>query len=605
MEPAEITNFGRFFQHIAEIYGSRNAIFWRVQDPANNNKYTYQSITGSKLEELVYHTAKAIEKLGLKPGDKAAIISETRFEWVVADFACIMNQLVTVPIFTTLSSSQIQYILDHSGAKICFVSTKLIAEKIFAVFNELPELKHVISFNKFDDTHPYLLNLENIIYRSIVLEKESYSEEEADRYINKCSAEMKPQDILTIIYTSGTTGIPKGVCLTHKNILTNVFQCQKAFTLNINDRFLSFLPFAHSYERTTGYYFGLYAGAEVYYAENIDTIPQQFIETKPTIVTAVPLLFSRMYTRLVKSIQSMPKHRQLIIRSAIRIGRKYRNNKLNILWKTADKLIFKTIRERMGGCMRYFISGGSALNKDLGEFFDALGIEIYEGYGMTEASPVISVNRVGLNKFGTVGKPLDGLTVKIAKDGEILIKGDTVMACYYKNEKETRETILDGWLHTGDIGEIDEDNYIKITDRKKSLIKTEGGKYISLTHIEETLTESKYIDQVIAFASDDKPFVSALIVPDFEELKQTLVSSGINSADNTALVQDKNVMKLIETEIKNYQKKHAKYEHVRKFILMPRLFTIERGEMTPTMKLKRKVIEEKYKDVIEEMYRIK
>jgi long-chain acyl-CoA synthetase len=504
-----------------------------------------------------------------------------------------------------MTSSQIQYILDNSEAKICFVSTRLIAEKIIPVFDELTELKYVIAFNKFEDSHPYLLNLENIIYRSMLFGKEGYSEEEADRYFEECSSQMDTQDILTIIYTSGTTGTPKGVCLTHKNILTNVFQCQKAFPLETTDRFLSFLPFAHSYERTTGYYFGLYAGAEVYYAQNIDTIQQQLLETKPTIITAVPLLFSRIFTRLVKSIQSMPKHRQVMVRSAIRIGRRYRNNKSHVLWKTADKLVFKTVRERMGGCMRYLISGGSALNKELGEFFDSLGIIIYEGYGMTEASPVISVNRVELNKYGTVGKPLDGTKVKIADDGEILVKGDTVMSGYHKNEKETRQTIIDGWLHTGDIGHLDEDNYLTITDRKKTLIKSEGGEYISLTHIEDTLSNSNFIDQVITFAGDDKPFVTALIVPDFNELITYSQNENIEFGDFIELIKKEKIIRLFESEINKHQKSQPKFTRVRKFVLMPRPFNIERGEMTPTLKLKRKVIEEKHKDIIEHMYKVK
>jgi long-chain acyl-CoA synthetase len=294
-----------------------------------------------------------------------------------------------------------------------------------------------------------------------------------------------------------------------------------------------------------------------------------------------------------------------MVRSAIRIGRRYRNNKSHVLWKTADKLVFKTVRERMGGCLRYLISGGSALNKELGEFFDSLVIIIYEGYGMTEASPVISVNRVELNKYGTVGKPLDGTKVKIADDGEILVKGDTVMSGYHKNEKETRETIIDGWLHTGDIGELDEDNYLTITDRKKTLIKSEGGEYISLTHIEDTLSNSNFIDQVITFAGDDKPFVTALIVPDFNELITYSQNENIEFGDFIELIKKEKIIRLFESEINKHQKSQPKFTRVRKFVLMPRPFNIERGEMTPTLKLKRKVIEEKHKDIIEHMYKVK
>jgi long-chain acyl-CoA synthetase len=605
METSEITNFGKFFQHVTEIYGTRNAIFWRDQTPSNGDKFSYKSITGKKLKELVFHTSRAIQKLGLVPGDKAAIISESRFEWVVADYSCILNRLITVPVFTTMTSSQIKYILEHSGTKVCFVSTQLLAEKVNAVFDELPDLKYIISFNMVEDAPTHMLNLEELIYQEIVNEKDSYSEGTADGYIRECASKIDPQDILTIIYTSGTTGIPKGVCLTHKNILTNIFQCQKAFSLDSSDRFLSYLPIAHSYERTTGYSFALYVGAEIYYAQTIDTLQQQFLEVKPTILTSVPLLFVRVYTRIMKSIETMPRRRKLLVKTAVRIGRRYRGNKSHILWKAADRIILHKIRERTGGSLRYVISGASALNKEVSEFFDAIGITIYEGYGMTEASPVISVNRPEKNKFGTVGKPLDGVEVKIAGDGEILVKGDTVMPGYYRNEKETNETIINGWLHTGDIGQMDEDNYLTITDRKKSLIKSEGGEYISLTHVEDTISESKYVSQVITFAGDDKPFITALIVPDFDELKSYAGTKDIYFEDNLDLVQNKEITKLYESEIDHYQKGHAKFTRVRKFVLLPKPFTIESGEMTPTLKLKRKVIEERYKDVIDKMYAVK
>jgi long-chain acyl-CoA synthetase len=605
METSEIANFGKFFQHVTEIYGTRNAIFWRDPIPTNGDKYSYKSITGKKLKELVFHTSRALLKLGLVPGDKSAIISESRFEWVVADYSCILNRLITVPVFTTMTSSQIKYILEHSGTKVCFVSTHLLAEKVNAVFDELSDLKYIISFNKVEDAPPHTLNLEELIYQEIVNEKDSYSEGTADGYIRECASKIDPQDILTIIYTSGTTGIPKGVCLTHKNILTNIFQCQKAFSLDSSDRFLSYLPIAHSYERTTGYSFALYVGAEIYYAQTIDTLQQQFLEVKPTILTSVPLLFVRVYTRIMKSIETMPRRRKLLVKTAVSIGRRYRGNKSHILWKAADRIILHKIRERTGGSLRYVISGASALNKEVSEFFDAIGITIYEGYGMTEASPVISVNRPEKNKFGTVGKPLDGVEVKIAGDGEILVKGDTVMPGYYRNEKETNETIIDGWLHTGDIGQMDEDNYLTITDRKKSLIKSEGGEYISLTHVEDTISESKYVSQVITFAGDDKPFITALIVPDFDELRGYTGAKDIYFEDNFDLIQNQEIMKLFESEINHYQKGHAKFTRVRKFVLLPKPFTIESDEMTPTLKLKRKMIEERYKDVIDKMYAVK
>lgn len=595
-------NFCTFFSDIVKCYGSRNAIYWRKPNPENRN-FEYDSLTGNKLKELVYYTAKAIREFELSPNDKAAIISETRFEWVLSDFACITNRLVTVPIYHTMTASQMKYIIEHSGAKICFVSTRAVAEKIIAVYNELPELKLIIAFNKFDTEFKHIIFFEDLIYQSILHNKESYRDESADKLFDDCGNRVKEDDTLTIIYTSGTTGNPKGVALSHKNILSNIEAAKKAFPMLCDkDRFLSFLPLAHSYERTAGYYLALSLGAEIYYAQNIDTLQSQFLEVKPTIIISVPLLFSRIYTRLMKSIQSMPRRKKIIANTALNLARKSGNNKSSFLWRLADILVFRTIRERTGGALRFAISGGSALNKDIVMLFESIDLPVYEGYGMTEASPVISVNRPGANKIGTVGTVLDGVEVKIAEDGEILIRGESVMKGYYKNESETKNTIIDGWLHSGDIGEMDSDGYIKITDRKKSLIKSEGGKYISLTHIEETLESSKYINQVITFAGDDKPFVSALIVPDFEELKSYALSNGIPAESNIELINHASIKKLFENEIPSCQQNHAKYERVRKFTLLPSPFTIESGELTPSLKIKRKVIEEKYKSMIIKMY---
>jgi len=593
--PKQFTNFGEYVETVISMFGSRKAIFWRENEH-------YESLTGKKLKELVYLTAREIEKFNLKPGEKAAIISENRYEWVVTDFACIINRIVTVPIYTTLTSKQIKYILKHSGARLCFVSPGAIVEKVNSVFKELPLLKKIICFDNASNGNKKIINFKELIYYSLISTQENYNEEEADKYFRNCSEKMTEDDLLTIIYTSGTTGIPKGVCLTHKNVITNIRQCQKAFPIDNTDRFLSFLPFAHSYERTTGYYYALSVGAEVYYAKSIDTLSSQLIEVKPTIMTAVPLLFNRIYTRLMKGIQSLPRRKQIMVKSAFSIARRFRENKNSMVWKTADKIVFKTLRERTGGRIKFFISGGSALNTKLAEFFDGIGIMIYQGYGMTEASPVISVNRIGRNKFGTVGIPLDGIEVKIADDGEILVKGDNVMTGYYKLDEETKKTIINGWLHTGDIGEM-YNGFLKITDRKKSLIKTSGGKYISLTHIEETIDNSPYVHQVITFASDEKHFVSGLIVPDFDELKNFASDSKISFENEKELIQNPAVLKLFEAEINRCQKNMAKYERVRKFALLAVPFTIENETLTPSLKLKRKVIEEKHKAIIDKLYK--
>ncbi len=597
------SNFSEFFEFVTEIFGDRPAIFWKERSSAESaESKSYTGLSGKKLKELVYMLSHSLAGIGLKPGDRAAIISESRFEWVVSDFASISNRLVTVPIFPTMTSQQIKYILEHSESKICFVSTKLMCDKVNAVFRELPNLKKIITFNKLSSEDEHILNFEDLIYGELLHGKGPYDEKKADEYFRQCSAQQKSDNLFTIIYTSGTTGNPKGVCLSHRNVLSNIKQCTDSFPVDSTDRFLSFLPLAHTYERTGGYYVPLSKGAQIYYAENIDRLASNMSEAKPTIVLAVPMLFSRMHSRVIKNIDSLSGLKRIITKRALKTGMKYRSDKGSIFWRVADKKVFSAIREKTGGSIKFFISGGSALNKDTAEFFDSVGILILQGYGMTEASPVISVNRVDRNKFGSVGPPLEGVKVKIAEDGEILVKGENVMIGYYRNEKETSEMIKEDWLHTGDIGVMDSDGMLTITDRKKTLIKTSAGKYISLTHIEDIIQRSELIDQIITFASDDRHFVSALIVPDMDKLKELAERNNLDPENIRTLIANEKIISTFDAEIEAFQKPLAKYERVRKFALLERPFTIEGGELTPTLKLKRKVIEEKYKDIITGFY---
>lgn len=592
-------NFTEFFQSVCRRYSNEGAIYWKDTNEANKE---YKNITGSKLKELTYLLARAIEQYGIKPGETAAIISETRFEWVVTDFACISKQIVTVPVYPTMTSEQIRFILQHSESRLCFVSTNLMAEKVNAVFNELPKLKKIITFNKTDHTNEHIISFEELIYGELLEEKTAYSDKTADNFFSQSASVQTPEDLLTIIYTSGTTGVPKGVCLSHKNVLANVKQCTDSFPVHPDDIFLSFLPLAHTYERTGGYYVPLSKGAKIYYAKNIDTLAAQMAEVKPTIVLAVPMLFTRIASRVIKNIEQMPLLKRTITKRALKIGRAFRENKSNPLWKLADKRVFSVIRERTGGRIKFFISGGSALSKETAEFFDSIGILILQGYGMTEASPVISVNRLDNNEFGTVGPPLENVNVKIAPDGEILVQGDNVMLGYFRNQKETDEMIINNWLHTGDIGELDKHGKLKITDRKKTLIKTATGKYISLTHIEENLERSEYISQVISFASDEKDYVTALIVPDPDMLEGLAKKLNVKYNELKDLTDNDIIHNFFESEIDVLQKPLAKYERVRKFALLDTPFSIESGELTPTLKLKRKVIEEKHKELIVSFY---
>jgi len=418
------------------------------------------------------------------------------------------------------------------------------------------------------------------------------------------------KDEIIAKFHKGTKEIPKGVVLTHKNIMSNVTSALETYPITKDDVFLSFLPLCHIFERMGGYYTAFASGAAIYYAESIEKVATNLMEVKPTIMTSVPRLFERIYSRIIKNVEKQPKKKQKIFYSAIKVGSEYAKAKkagkvslaLKIKNKLASKLVFKKIVERTGGNIRFFISGGAALSRELGEFFEAVGIIIIEGYGLTESSPVITANRIDDYKFGSVGKPLPGVEVKIAPDGEILAKGPNIMKGYHKNKKETTETIKDGWLHTGDIGVFDADGFLMITDRKKHLFKTSAGKYIAPTHIENTFLASKYIDQFIVIG-DRRMFVSALIVPDFEAVKEYADSNKIPYADEKDLVQNDKIYKLLEDDMIRFQKKLANYERVRKFVLLDRPFTIDSGEITPSMKIKRKIVEENYNDLIELMYK--
>jgi long-chain acyl-CoA synthetase len=423
------------------------------------------------------------------------------------------------------------------------------------------------------------------------------------------AAKVKEHDLCTIIYTSGTTGEPKGVMLTHKNIVSNFVSALNAFPISSSDIFLSFLPLCHIFERMAGYYTAFASGGLIAYAQSIETVAQDMVDIKPTIITTVPRLFERIHSKIMRNVESQPAKKQKIFHWALATGAAFQKAKksgvmpisLSVKNKVADKLVFKKLRARTGGALRFFISGGAALPRELGTFFEAVGILIIEGYGLTESSPVIAANRVDNYKFGTVGKPFPGVEVKIALDGEILARGPNIMPGYFKNRKETEETVKDGWLQTGDIGVFDAEGFLMITDRKKHLFKTSGGKYVAPTPIENMFLASQYIEQFILIG-DRRMFLSALIVPDFEALKAYADAHGITYKDNDELVASKVIYDLMEAELVRFQRNIANYERVRKFALLDKPFSIESGEMTPTMKLKRKVIEERYKELIEGMY---
>lgn len=508
----------------------------------------------TKIESLISYYQAA----GLGKGDKIAIISENRIEWIVTDIAAAFLGLVTVPIYNTLSKEQIKYILGNSGSVMCFVSGSLMLDRVLQSRDELPDLKSVISYNDFHDIE----RPEGICYFSEIVSHARDHIPDINKLKILCD-KIEEEDLLTIIYTSGTTGIPKGVMLSNKNICSNLVSCQNVLEISERDSFLSFLPYSHIYERVAGYYLALFSGAKIYYAQNIDTIATQMPETKPTIIITVPRLLDKMYYKVMKSgLEETSGIKKRIFKWAIRTAKPGKSNNPTLNWKIANFMVYKKIKDKTGGRIRCFVSGGGALNKQIGEFFDGIGLQVLEGYGMTETSPVISVNRPGRNKYGTVGIPLDGVMVDIAHDGEILVKGELVMQGYYNLPEETSETIKNGWLHTGDIGEFDKDGFLKITDRKKSLFKTSGGKYIAPLQIEETLAQLPWIEQIIAIGNE-RMFVSALIVPAKDELIAIAKKNSFDANSFETLIENSEFLKLLQRQINSAQKNLGSHEKVK------------------------------------------
>ena len=566
---------------------------------------TYQGISYSKFKEETNLFAFGLVSLGIKREDKIAIISENRPEWIYSDMAILALGATDVPLYPSLTSASIEFILNNSESKAVIVSNKFQLNKILKIHKNCRHVKHIIIFNE-KDFDPSINHL--YTFKQIQNIGRDFKDEDPE-LLNESRKLINENDVCTIIYTSGTTGEPKGVVLTHKNIMSNVDAALKSFPIGKDDVFLSFLPLCHIFERMAGYYTAVSSGAMICYAESIETVANNLLEVKPTLLTTVPRLFERIHSKIMKNVESQSINKQKIFYWALETGRQYANAKkeknltitLSVKHGLASKLVLKKIQEKTGGNLRFFISGGAPLSRELGEFFEAIGISILEGYGLTETSPVIAANRIDDYKFGTVGKVFPEIEVKIAHDGEILVKGPNVMQGYYKNKKETEATLKDGWLHTGDIGVFDADGFLMITDRKKHLFKTSAGKYIAPAHIENTFLASKYIDQFVLIG-DKRMFLSALIVPDFEAVKEYADSHKIPYTTNQDLTRNDTIYKLFENDMMQFQKKLANYERVRKFILLDKPFTIESGEITPSLKIKRKVVENKYKEFIENLY---
>lgn len=562
-------------------------------------------ISSDEFRTAVEETAAGFESLGLKSTDRLGILGENRPEWAYTDLATLCSRATVVTIYPSLPANQILYILKDSGVRIVVASNQAQAEKVLAVKAEAPELQHVVVM---DDAAVFgtqtLSSVREVGRRALALDKD---------LIRRRAATVRPDDLATLIYTSGTTGDPKGVMLTHANIGSNVATCAREIfsLLGPDDAVLSFLPLCHVFERMGGQFVMLKRGVTIAYAESIESVAQNLLEIQPTILVSVPRIYEKVMGKVRDKVAAAPPARQKLFAFAERTGRAVFDARqagesvspwLALKYKIADALVLRTVRAGLGGRIRIAVSGGAALPKEIGLFFGSMGLTILEGYGLTETSPVISVNTPKNNRTGSVGKPIDGVEVRIAGDGEILTRGPHVMQGYFNKPEATAEVIdHQGYFHTGDIGRIDEDGYLYITDRKKDLIVTSAGKNIAPQPIENLMKAHPLIQELV-MVGNARNYPTALVVPKFENLTRLAEQEGITNISRAELIANPRVIELMEQAIASLSGELAQYEKIKRITLIPHEFSIDAGELTPTLKVKRRVVEARYKDLIDRMY---
>jgi long-chain acyl-CoA synthetase len=564
----------------------------------------WQSLTFGDVARRVRELALGLVQSGIQRGDRVAIWSENRPEWNLADLATLAVGAIDVPIYTTQSLDQVEYILNDSAARAIFVAAPFL-EKLLELKPHLPSLELIFAFDEPSAQSATIIRVEDLASAGRTL-----FGEQPGLYESLWQA-SRPEDLATLLYTSGTTGDPKGVMLTHKNLTANTLLSYHWSALeNRRDRALTYLPFTHIFERAMWYLF-LYAGAVVAYAESIDRVAANLAEIRPTVMTSVPRMFEKIYARIIERGVDAGFPKKQIFLWSLGVGHKWAVRRdqqkpagwwLSLQHKVADKLVFSKWREAVGGRIRVFISGGAPLAPEIAYLFSAAGLPILQGYGMTETSPSISCNTETRNKIGTVGPVLDGVQVKIAEDGEILVKGDTVMKGYYNRTEENAAAFTpDGWLRTGDIGHLDEEGYLVITDRKKELIKTSGGKYVAPQRVESMIKSSRFVSQVFVIGNARK-FPSALIVPNLELLRSYAALKGIEYDSDAELIQQPRIVDLVQRQVDKYTAELGQWEKVKRIALLEHELTIESGDLTPTLKARRSVIENHYAAVIEQLY---
>lgn len=566
---------------------------------------TYQPISSRTLADRVRRVALGLSELGIRAGERVAIFSENRPEWAIADYACLTTCLADVPLYPNLPPEQAAYILRDSGAVAIFVSDAAQAAKIAAVREKCPTLKHVITFAADRHAGAELTMAE--------LEAKGAAVDSSERSAAYCAQALsvKPDDLATLIYTSGTTGEPKGVMLTHDNLVSNVLASAAQIPFETgDDTCLSFLPLSHIFERMAGHYLMFHVGSSIAYAESIDTVPIDMQTVQPSLVLSVPRLYEKMYARVLENALAGGAIKSRIFFWARGVAEKWADVRLAggtpkgllaLKYRIAQKLVFSKLKTRTGGHLRYFVSGGAPLAPEINKFFYAAGLVILEGYGLTETSPVIAVNTPDAFRIGTVGRPVPGVEVTIAPDGEILTRGPHVMKGYYNKPEATAEAIdADGWFHTGDIGVLT-DGFLSITDRKKDIIVTAGGKNIAPQPIEGLIKTNKYVSQAVLIG-DKRKFPVVLVVPNWETLEKYARQRNFMWTERRQLLEMPLIRAKMEKEVFGQLHDLAKFEMPKKVALLEHDFSIERGELTPTLKVKRRVIDKTYKPIIDALY---
>lgn len=577
----------------------RDAILTK-QDLLTGRSGRYVPISSREIYRRVGKLQAALETVGVKKGDRCALLAENRWEWAVSDFAMMTAGIVSVPLYPTLTAEQLQYMLEHSEARVVLASSQEQLDKVEKIWPTLPALEGIVVFDQVQSSDQRVVSVQRLIGTEELTDSEKRSFEAA-------IDQVQPDDLASIIYTSGTTGTPKGVMLNHSNFATNVRDC--GIQVTPADLCLSFLPLCHVAERTADYVY-FEAGSSVAYAESIEAVPQNMQEVKPTIALAVPRFFEKIHGKVMAAVATAAPTRRKLIEWALRVGERalpYRSQGeslplgLAIQQAIADILVFKKLRGRLGGRFRMFFSGAAPLARHLAEFFYIVGIPIYEAYGLTETSPLVSINRPESFRFGSVGQVIPNVETKIAEDGEILVRGPNVMQGYFKAPEMTAEVIQDGWFHTGDIGKFDADGFLSIVDRKKDLFKTSGGKYIAPQPVENLLKTSPFISMAVVVA-EKRNFPSALIVPDFDKLKYWAADQGVEYSNPRELVENEAVRRKMMDEVEAACAGLPRYEKPKKIVLLDRELSVEDGEVTPTMKVRRRAVEMKFSRQIDALY---